>query len=187
MFFCPGGLHDPSPGFHWQRLQNPGLRSKRFEQLGYVLGRLHLFQDGLYLPVRANEVGGPFSGPLLFIPDLIRFYHLLIRVAQQGKGKTMFVDEILVTLNAIDADAEELHFGLEFTPGIAQVTGLGCATRGIVLRVKIQNQRGICEIGQLHLVATAVNASDRGRFKIRGRITNFKFCRHDRAGRKCHV
>jgi integrase/recombinase XerD len=34
---------------------------------------------------------------------------------------------------------------LEFTPGIAQVTGLLCAPRGIVLRVKIQNEKGLLE------------------------------------------
>ena len=52
----------------------------------------------------------------------------------------MLFDEFLVTLHAIDAHAEKFHFGLEFTPGIAQVTGLNRAPRGVVLRVKIQNQ-----------------------------------------------
>ena len=51
----------------------------------------------------------------------------------------MFVDEFFVAFNAIGADAEKFHFRLKFTPGIAQVTGLGCAPRGIVLWVKIQN------------------------------------------------
>jgi len=50
-------------------------------------------------------------------------------------------DELLVTFNAISADAEKFHFRLEFTPGIAQITGLLCASRGIVLRVKLQNKR----------------------------------------------
>ena len=36
----------------------------------------------------------------------------------------MFFDEFLVASNTIDADAEKFHFRLQFTPGIAQVTGL---------------------------------------------------------------
>ena len=100
-----------------------------------MFGRLHLLQDSLYFPFGADEVGGPL-GAHVFLPvhafldpDLIRFHDFLIRVAQQRKGKTMFFDEFLVTFNAIGADAEKLHFRLKFTPGIAQVAGLGCAPR----------------------------------------------------------
>src|ERR1700719_3222025 len=93
------------------------LRSKCFEQLRYVLGGFHIFQDSLYLLVGPDEVGGPFGNHALAVPDLIRFHKLLVRVAQQGKGQTMFFDEFLMTLRAIDADAEQFHFGLEFAPG----------------------------------------------------------------------
>jgi hypothetical protein len=50
-------------------------------------------------------------------PNLIGLDDFVIRVAQQWKGETMFFDEFLVTFNAIAADAEKLHFRLEFTPG----------------------------------------------------------------------
>ena len=122
-------------------------QSKCFDQLRHMFGRLQPLQDSFYSPVGADEVGGPL-GPHVFFPvhaflgpNLIRLDNFLIRVAQQWKGKTMFFDEILVTFNAIAADAEKLHFGLEFTPGVAQLTGLGRAPWGIVLRIKIQNQR----------------------------------------------
>ena len=73
--------------------------------------------------------------------NLIGLDDFVIRVAQQWKRKTMFFDEFLVTFDAIAADAEKLHFRLEFTPGIAQLTGLGRAPWGTVLRIEIQNQR----------------------------------------------
>ena len=110
-----------------------------------MFGRLHFLQDSLYFPVRTDEVRGPL-GAHVFLPvhaflgpHTVRFHDLLIRVAQEGKLKTMFFDEFLVAFNAIGADAEKFHFRLKFTPGIAQVTGLGRAPRGIVLWVKIQN------------------------------------------------
>ena len=34
-------------------------QSKCFDQLCYMFGGLHPFQDSLYLPVGADEVGGP--------------------------------------------------------------------------------------------------------------------------------
>ena len=46
-------------------------------------------------------------------------------------------DEFQMTLRAVDTDAEKLHFGLEFTPGIAQVAGLDRAPGSIILRLKI--------------------------------------------------
>ena len=86
-----------------------------------MFGRLQLLQDSFYSPVGADEVGGPL-GPYVFFPvhaflgpNLIRLDDFVIRVAQQWKGETMFFDEFLVTFNAIAADAEKLHFRLEFT------------------------------------------------------------------------
>ena len=112
-----------------------------------MFGRLQLLQDSFYSPVGADEVGGPL-GPYVFFPvhaflglNLIGLDDFVIRVAQQWKGKTMFFNEFLVTFNAIAADAEKLDFRLEFTPGIAQLTGLGRAPWSTVLRIKIQNQR----------------------------------------------
>jgi hypothetical protein len=40
---------------------------------------------------------------------MIRFHDVLIRVAQERKGKTMLFDEFLVTFNAIGADAKKFH------------------------------------------------------------------------------
>ena len=101
-----------------------------------MFGRLQLLQDSFYSPFGADEVGGPL-GPHVFFPvraflgpNLIGLDDFVIRVAQQWKGKTMFFNEFLVTFNAIAADAEKLDFRLEFTPGIAQLTGLGGAPWG---------------------------------------------------------
>jgi hypothetical protein len=114
----------------------PDLRSKCLEQLRRMYGRLHLLQDSFNSPVGADEVGGPV-GPHVYFPvdafldpNLIGLDDFVIRVAQQREGKTVFFDEFLVTFNAIAADAEKLDFSLEFTPGIAQVTGFGPCTPG---------------------------------------------------------
>lgn len=108
-----------------------------------MLGWLHLFKDSLYFLIGTEEVCGSigihisFPGRTFLSPYIIGFHNLQIRVAQQRKGETMFLDEFLVASNPIYTDAEKFHVRLQFTPGIAQVTGLDCAPRRIVLGVKI--------------------------------------------------
>src|SRR5260370_14706609 len=94
----------------------PALRSKCFQQLRYVFGGLYLLQDRLYFPVGADEVGSPIGTRAFPGPGMIRFHDVLIRVAQERKGKTMLFDEFLVTFSAICADAKKFHLRLKFTP-----------------------------------------------------------------------
>jgi hypothetical protein len=91
-------------------------------------------------------------------------------------------DEFLVAANTIDADAEKFHFRLQFTPGIAQVTGLIVHPGASSLWVKIQNQCRTCKVVELKLLATTLDASDCGCSEIGRWITNLKFHSHVRLG-----
>src|ERR1700730_14684538 len=101
--------------------------------------RFHFLQDSFYFLVGADEVGRSFSSQIFFPvhaflhPDMICLDDFLVRIAQQGKWKTMLLDEFLVTFRTVDAHAEELRFGLEFAPGIAKFASLRRAPRSAVL------------------------------------------------------
>src|ERR1700688_4100941 len=103
-------------------------------------GRFHFLQDCPYFLVRADEVSRSLSSHVFFpvhaflYPDMIGLDDFVVRVAQQGKRKTMLLDECLMTLSAIDAHSEELRLGLEFTPGVAKFTSLRRAPGSAVFR-----------------------------------------------------
>ena len=90
---------------------------------------------------------------------------LLVCVGNQGKGEGVLLDELLVRLLAIYADA--YHFVAGLTQGVvvvAQVAGLGGTTRCAVFRIEVEHQFLSFIIAQADFFAFLVDAQYFGGF-----------------------
>jgi hypothetical protein len=96
----------------------------------------------------------------------------------------MFFDELLVTLSRVDADTKKFRPRLNFTPSIPKIARLPRASRRIILRIKVKNQRRSLEIVQFYRLSGSINATDRSCVKGRGMITNFQLHIHRNEWRK---
>ena len=110
-----------------------------------MLGRFHFSEDGFEEAVGSDEEGGSlgahvgFSVHALFDPDLVGLDDFLVFVGEEGEGELMFLDEFLVALCGVDADAEDDGLAFEFGPVVAEGAGLGGATGCVVLGVEVED------------------------------------------------
>jgi len=76
---------------------------------------------------------------LFFAEGPIFFHHLLIRVAQQGKGNAMGVDKLLVRCFGIGRNTQDdrIQF-LKLTIQVTEARGFLGSPGGVVLGVKIE-------------------------------------------------
>ena len=150
-----------------------------------MLGRFYSLQDSNDSEVRADDKGTPFGSEIflsihaLFDPHAVALNYLLIRIAQERERQSMFLDEFLMTLSGIDADAKKLRSGLNFTPGISEIARLPRASRRVILGIKVKNQDRSFEIVQFHRLSGSINAPDGSCLKSRGSITNFQLYIHE--------
>src|SRR5689334_7021356 len=110
-----------------------------------MLGRFYFSEDGGNSATGMNDEGGAFSSHVflsvhaLLHPEAVGGGDLLFRIREERKGKEISGDKFFVAGGGIDADAEDFDPVLEVGPRVAQATGLGGTTRGVVLRIKIKH------------------------------------------------
>ena len=176
------------------RTRIPGnpVSGKRLQQQSDVLCRLYLLEDLRNFLVWTDEKSRPlgthvfFPVHAFFNPHAVRIYHRLVRIAEERKRKAVISNEFSVALYPIYANSEKLRFGLDFTPGIAEIAGLFRTAGRLISGVKIKYERRPLEIGKFHFLAAAINSANGHSFKVRSLVTNLKFHRLFSV-RSCHA
>ena len=91
------------------------------------------------------------AGHFLKLPHTESLIDFSRRVAQEQKRQRMLFGKLAVAFDRILAYADERITLIEQSRiGVTQRTSLGCASRGIILRIKINHKRLSRKIGSLH-------------------------------------
>jgi hypothetical protein len=85
-------------------------------------------------------------------------------IAQQADAEVVLGDELLVLFGRIRATAENYRIqAFEIGNAVRELTGFGSATRGVVLRVEVQNHPVALQIRQRHNLLVLVREPERWR------------------------
>src|SRR5882724_943159 len=109
--------------------------------LGFYL-RPDLFDASIGPDKKGHAMGAHiFTSPKSFLaPDAIGFDDFLVLISQQCERQAVFPYELVVGFHGIRADAEDDGaVFVEFRKRIAKSTGFLGATRGVVFRIKIED------------------------------------------------
>jgi len=126
--------------------------------LDFGLGN-HLLQNTVFVNHKRGSVGAVVlsAHELLQSPNAIRVVDAQLLIAEQVEFQAKLVDELVVRLCWVLADAQDLiAFFRQRIEVVVQVARLRSASRGVVLGVEIQDQLGAFELLQRPNVAVLV-------------------------------
>ena len=139
------------------------------EDLGGVVFGLDFLggDDALDAAVGRDDEGGAecahvfAAGKFLLAPHAEFLDETVVGVAYQGEWQGIFGGELAVRLGRIDAHADYL-IARGFEPGqvVAQVAGLGRASRGGIFRIEIEGYFFARKLAETHLAAVHVAAKE---------------------------
>ena len=133
-------------------------------------------------PIKAVERIGPSTvSPWAFCarsPCAIRLHHAPLGVGQQGERQVEFGDELVVGIDAVSAYAQQPQCWLSYTGSnsVAEPARFFGSARGIILRIKPQNDVLAGIIGERMFLAVAARQSKRRR------LLSFQICHADLLG-----
>src|SRR5205814_4964570 len=160
-------------------LSSGSSHAERASQNLDVLFRLYPAKNCRNTPVAINDERAALSAHVFFPihaflhPNAIRVNNFFVGIGQEGKGQLIFLDKLFVACWRINAHAEDFRARTQFAPGIAHATRLDGASRRIVFRIKIENDRGSAKIRDADFLAGAEITTNRDRAKIWCLIANF--------------
>lgn len=104
---------------------------------------LNFWENGCKLAFRTDDEGGAFGAEVgfavhgFFDPDAVGFGDGVVFVDDEGEGEVEFLDEFLVAGGGVDTDAEDLGFGGDGGPTVAEGAGLSGAAGGVVFGIEV--------------------------------------------------
>ena len=125
----------------------------------------HLLNDAILVDDEGGAVGAVEFATHEFFgsPNPVRVMHAQLLVAQQVKLQAELVDELVMRLGGVLADAEDLVARVgERNQVVVEVAGLGRAARRIVLGVEVEDEFGALEFIEGTNVAVLVWGGERG-------------------------
>ncbi len=139
---------------------------------------LHLLEDVLDSPVRANHEGSPHY-PHHFLPihvllldNTVLIADLPVGVTQQGKGQVELLFELFLGRGRVGRDAEhDRPSFLGLSVRITELAGFDGASRSVGARIEIQHHPLPAKILQRNRISVLVRQSE-----IRGFIIDIHDC-----------
>ena len=125
----------------------------------------HLLEDAILVDDESGAVGAVEFATHEFFgsPNPVRVMHAQLLVAQQVKLQAELVNELLMRLGGVLADAEDLVASVgERVKIFVEVAGLGRAAWRVVLGVEVEDEFGTLEFVEGAHVAVLVWGGERG-------------------------
>src|SRR5690625_1020180 len=129
----------------------PPVRLERLEDQLRMLGRPDARKDLGYTTLLIYDEGRALIAPKLpakhrfLLPNTIRLRTLVLCIRQAMDGKLELLTELQMVLDGVRAEPEDASAAvLDLPPLVTDRTGLGRATRGVILGVEVED----------HLLAT---------------------------------
>jgi len=116
-----------------------------------------------------NQKGGThgahirFAVIFLFLPHAVSLHDGLVGIDEQREGQVVFESELLMGRHAVDAHADDLNItSFQLFLVVAQVAGLGGATRRVVFGIKVKGDFPTSVVMQADGVAILVLGGEVG-------------------------
>ena len=134
-----------------------------------MIFRIHTLDHALHHTLAVDEkrlaegthVGA--SVELLLGPDTELLLQRGVCIGDEPEGQALLFDESAVRASAVFADADHVVAGrLQIGIAVAQATGLGCASAGVVLGVEVQSNATTAIIAHAHFLSVLIRPEQVG-------------------------